>query len=111
MIDTTKPIHLNYPNFDKVIANTTILVDFWASWCSPCKVQDPILDEVAKELNGRALIGKVNVDDNRTIAAKYGISSIPTMILFKNGQKIHQFVGVQSKEKILSTILKNTIND
>jgi thioredoxin 1 len=111
MIDTSKPIHLDYPNFEKVIANSTILVDFWAVWCSPCKVQDPILEEVAKELNGKALIGKVNVDDNRTIASKYGITGIPTMILFKNGQKIHQFVGVQSKDKILNAILKNTLND
>jgi thioredoxin 1 len=107
MIDTSKPIHLNYPNFDRVVVNSTILVDFWASWCSPCKVQDPILDEVAKELNGKALVGKVNVDDNHSLASKYGIMSIPTMILFKNGQKVHQFVGVQSKEKIVSTILKN----
>jgi thioredoxin 1 len=107
MIDTSKPIHLNYPHFDKVVANSNILVDFWASWCSPCKVQDPILEEVAKELNGKALIGKVNVDDNRSLASKYGIMSIPTMILFKNGLKVHQFVGVQSKEKIISTILQN----
>jgi thioredoxin 1 len=107
MIDTLKPIHLNYPNFEKVISNTTILVDFWASWCSPCKVQDPILEEVAKELNGKALIGKVNVDDNRTLASKYNIMSIPTMILFKNGKNVHQFVGVQPKEKILTTIFKN----
>jgi len=107
MIDTLKPIHLNYPNFDKVIGKTTILVDFWAEWCAPCKVQDPILEEVAKELNGRALVGKVNVDDNRTLASKYGIMNIPTMILFKNGQKVHQFVGVQSREKIISTVLQN----
>jgi thioredoxin 1 len=107
MVDTTKPIHLNYPNFDKVIANATILVDFWASWCSPCKAQDPILEEVAKELNGKALIGKVNVDDNRMLASKYGIMSVPAMILFKNGQKVQQLTGVQPKEKILSTILKN----
>lgn len=107
MIDTTKPIHLNYPNFDKVVGNSTILVDFWAEWCSPCKVQDPILDEVASELNGKALIGKVNVDDNRTIASKYGVMNIPTMILFKNGEKIHQFVGVQPKHKIIDVINKN----
>ena len=111
MVDTSKPIHLNYPNFDKVVANSTILIDFWAAWCSPCKMQDPILEEVAKELNGKALIGKVNVDDNRTLASKYNIMSIPTMILFKNGQNVHQFVGVQPKEKILSTILKNGNND
>ena len=104
MADTSKPIHLNYPNFDKVLNSTTVLVDFWADWCAPCKVQDPILDEVASELNGKILIGKVNVDDNRTIANKYGIMNIPTMILFKNGEKVHQFVGVQSKERILHII-------
>jgi len=107
MVDTSKPIHLNYPNFDKVVNNTTVLVDFWAEWCAPCKVQDPILDEVAKEINGKILIGKVNVDDNRTIASKYGIMNIPTMILFKNGEKVHQFVGVQSKEQIINVLNKN----
>jgi len=104
MVDTSRPVHLNYPNFDKAINNSIVLVDFWADWCAPCKVQDPILDEVAKVLNGKILIGKVNVDDNRTIANKYGIMNIPTMILFKNGEKIHQFVGVQSKERILHII-------
>ncbi len=104
MIDTSKPVHLNYPNFDKVINNSTVLVDFWADWCAPCKAQDPILEEVAKELKGKILIGKVNVDDNRVIASKYGIMNIPTMILFRNGKKLHQFVGVQPKEKILKII-------
>ena len=104
MVDTSKPVHLNYPNFEKVVNNTTVLVDFWADWCAPCKVQDPILEEVAKEFNGKILIGKVNVDDNRTIANKYGIMNIPTMILFKNGEKVHQFVGVQSKERILHIV-------
>jgi len=107
MVDTSKSVHLNYPNFDKVVNNTTVLVDFWADWCAPCKVQNPILDEVAKELNGKILIGKVNVDDNRTIANKYGIMNIPTMILFKNGGKVHQFVGVQSKEQIMNILNKN----
>jgi len=107
MIDTSKPIHLNYPNFDKVVSNATILVDFWAEWCSPCKVQDPIIEEIAKELKGKVLIGKVNVDDNRTISSKYGIMNIPTMILFKNGKKMHQFIGVQSKENILNILNKN----
>ncbi|MEZ5084016.1 MAG: thioredoxin [Bacteroidales bacterium] len=106
MIDTSKPIHLNYPNFDKVIANSTILVDFWAEWCGPCKAQDPILEEVASELEGEVLVGKVNVDDNRILATKYGIMNIPTMILFRNGEKLHQFVGLQSKERILYQISK-----
>jgi len=107
MLDTSKPIHLNYPNFDKMVSNYTILVDFWADWCAPCKTQDPILEEVASELIGQILIGKVNVDDNRTIANKYGIMNIPTMILFKNGEKVHQFVGVQSKERIINILNKN----
>ena len=106
MIDTSKPIHLNYPNFDKVVSQATILVDFWAEWCGPCKAQDPILEEVAKELDGEVLVGKVNVDDNRTLATKYGIMNIPTMILFRNGEKLHQFVGMQSKERILHQINK-----
>jgi len=104
MIDTSKPMHLNYPNFDKVVNTTTILIDFWAEWCAPCKVQDPILEDVAKELNGEVLIGKVNVDDNRILATNYGIMNIPTMILFKKGKKLHQFVGVQSKENIINSI-------
>jgi thioredoxin 1 len=107
MVDTMKPIHLNYPNFDKVVNQYLILVDFWADWCAPCKAQDPILEEVASHLNGKALIGKVNVDENRILANKYGITSIPTMILFKNGKRVHQFVGVQSKERILQYINKN----
>lgn len=106
MIDTSKPIHLNYPNFDKVVNNSTILVDFWAAWCGPCKAQDPILEEVARELDGSVLVGKVNVDDNRTIASKCGIMNIPTMILFRNGEKLHQFVGMQSKERLIYQINK-----
>lgn len=106
MIDPSKPLHLNYPNFDKVVNQAIVLVDFWAEWCSPCKVQDPILDEVAENLQGKVLVAKVNVDDNRTLATKYNIMSIPTLILFKNGEKIHHFSGIQSKEKLTKTIMK-----
>ena len=106
MIDTSKPIHLNYPNFDKVVGQSLILVDFWAEWCAPCKAQDPILEELAAELGDKVLIGKVNVDDNRTLAAKYGIMNIPTMILFRNGEKIHHFVGLQSRERIIHILNK-----
>ena len=106
MIDTLKPIYLNYPNFDTVVGKSMILVDFWADWCGPCKMQDPILDELAKDMDGQILIGKVNVDDNRTLASKYGIMSIPTMILFKNGEQLHRFSGVQSQERIMHTLKK-----
>lgn len=106
MLDPLKPIHLDYPTFDKVVTQKTVLVDFWADWCAPCKVQDPILDEVAKEMQGKILVAKVNVDDNRTLATKYNIMSIPTLILFKKGEKVHHFSGIQSKEKLTRTILK-----
>lgn len=106
MLDPLKPIHLDYPTFDKVVTQETVLVDFWADWCAPCKVQDPILDEVAKEMQGKILVAKVNVDDNRTLATKYNIMSIPTLILFKKGEKVHHFSGIQSKEKLTRTILK-----
>ena len=108
MVDLSKPIHLNYPNFDGVVSKSIILVDFWAECCAPCKAQDPILEELAAELQGKVLIGKVNVDDNRTLANKYGITSIPTLILFKNGQRLHQFAGTQSKERLLHYINKFT---
>jgi len=107
MIDTTKPVHLNYPNFDKVVGNAMVLVDFWAEWCGPCKAQDPVLEEVAAEMDGKVLIGKVNVDDNRTLANKYGIMNIPTMILFRNGVKLHHFVGLQSKDRIVNILKKH----
>ena len=107
MVDTLRPIHLNYPNFDEVVGKSTILVDFWAEWCGPCKAQDPILEELASELNGKILVGKVNVDDNRILANKYGIMNIPTMILFRNGEKIHHFVGLQSKERIRHILSKH----
>jgi thioredoxin 1 len=106
MIDTSKPIHLNYPSFDQVVGNSLVLVDFWAEWCGPCKAQDPVLEELAADLNGRVIIGKVNVDDNRTLASRYGIMSIPTMILFRKGEKLHHFTGVTSKERILSILKK-----
>lgn len=98
------PLILNYPNFEGTIQNPLVLVDFWAEWCAPCMVQDPILDEVIDELSERIIVGKVNVDDNRVIANKYGVSNIPTMILFQDGKKVHQFIGVQSKERILQTL-------
>lgn len=100
-------IVLNFPNFDSTLAGSTILVDFWAEWCAPCKMLDPILEDVASELDGRLKIGKVNVDDNRVIANKYGIMNIPTMILFKDGKKVHQFVGVQTKERIIHLLKKH----
>jgi thioredoxin 1 len=77
-----------------------VLVDFWAEWCGPCKMLAPILDELAEEYNGRVRIGKVNIDEFQELAAQYGIRSIPTLLIFKQGQVAEQLVGLRSKRDL-----------
>jgi thioredoxin 1 len=79
---------------DKGIA----IVDFWAPWCGPCRTVGPVIDELAKEYEGKAKIGKINVDENSQIASQYGVMSIPSVLFFKNGQPVKTMVGAQSKE-------------
>lgn len=95
-------------NFDTEVlkASKPVLVDFWAVWCGPCQIQGPIVEEVAKALGDKAVIGKLNVDENPQYAQKYGIMSIPTLMVFKNGTVVKQFIGVQSKEILLGELNK-----
>jgi len=84
---------------DEVIkSNTPTLVDFWAPWCAPCRIVSPIIEELAKEYEGKLKVGKVNVDENPDSASQFGIMSIPSILVFKNGEPIKTMVGAQSKE-------------
>ena len=77
-----------------------VLVDFYADWCGPCKMMAPAVEQLAQELEGKAVVGKLNVDDNEDIAVKYQVMSIPTLIVFKDGQAVKKSVGLQSKDDV-----------
>jgi thioredoxin 1 len=88
-------------NFDQEVLQSKIpvVVDFWAVWCTPCRMVSPIIEELAKELSGKVKVGKLNVDENQQIAGKFGIMSIPSVLIFKNGNPVKTIIGAQGKEK------------
>ena len=98
--------HLTAQNFAHKTKSGVVLVDFWADWCMPCKMMAPILNEVAEATDGTATIYKLNVDEQQQVAAQFGIRSIPTMILFKDGKEIERIIGVKSKEAVIASINK-----
>jgi thioredoxin 1 len=95
-------IELTNDNFEKEVATYqgTVLVDFWAPWCGPCRMVGPVVEEIAKEYQGKAKVGKLNTDEASDIASKFGIRSIPTLLFFKNGAVVQQLVGAYPKSKI-----------
>ena len=97
-------LSLNKDNFEKSIANGVALVDFWAEWCGPCKMQLPIIEEFSSEMDGKATVGKVNVDEQLELAQSFGIQSIPTLILFKDGKPVKKLVGLHSKEALYEEV-------
>lgn len=96
--DSDKIITLTDKNFNQQIKNKRVLVDFWAEWCGPCKMMAPILNELAEELPEGQAVGKLNVEEYQSMAQKFQVRGIPTMILFENGKEINRFVGVKTKD-------------
>ena len=99
-------LELSLENFKEEVLNSEkpVLVDFYADWCGPCKMMAPIVEELATELDGKAKVGKINVDENSDIAVEYNVMSIPTLIIFKNGKEEKRLVGLRDKEELLNLL-------
>ncbi|RLD41442.1 MAG: thioredoxin [Bacteroidetes bacterium] len=99
-----KAVKLTDANFKETISEGVTLVDFWATWCGPCRRQGPIVEEIAAELGSQATIGKLDVDHNKTISSEYYIRTIPTILIFKDGEVQERLVGLQTKESLVRIV-------
>ena len=107
MVDDDKNIlTLTDKNFQNQTKNKIVLVDFWASWCAPCRIMAPILNDVASELTGNSYVGKVNIEQYQSLAQKFQVRNIPTLVLLKNGVEVNRFVGIKNGEFLLKQINK-----
>ncbi len=104
-------INVDESNFQSNVLDVSgkpVLIDFWAPWCGPCQMQGPIVDDVAEEVGDKAVVGKINVDEAQSLAAKYGVMSIPSLKVFKDGVVVEEMVGVHQKTDLLSLIEKHS---
>lgn len=104
--DNDKILTLTDKNFQHQIKNKVVLIDFWASWCAPCRMMTPVLNDVADELTGNSHVGKVNIEQYQSLAQKFQVRNIPTMILLKNDVEVNRFVGIKNKDYLLQQINK-----
>lgn len=100
--DNAKILTLTNQNFNAEIKNKIVLIDFWAEWCMPCRMMAPVLNEVSEALPANMKVGKVNIEMYKNLAQQFNVMSIPTMILFKNGKEVNRFVGVKTKDFLLT---------
>ncbi len=102
----SKPVKVTDGNFNKEVINSDkkVLVDFWAEWCGPCRMVAPVVEEIAKEYSADVKVAKLNVDENQSTASRYGIMSIPTMLVFENGKLQDKLVGYMPKDKLASKV-------
>jgi thioredoxin 1 len=104
--DSDRILTLTDKNFQYQTKNKLVLVDFWASWCAPCRMMAPVLNEVSEQLPGTSFVGKVNIEQFQSLAQKFQVRNIPTLVLLQNGKEINRFVGIKSKEFLLEQIQK-----
>lgn len=106
LFHTTEPVKVTDANFQQIVGSSSlpVLLDLWAAWCGPCLILGPVIDELAVEMAGRVVVGKLNVDENPATAGRFGVRSIPTMLILRNGQEVDRLVGAMPKAEILRRI-------
>jgi len=102
-----KPVELNDSNFEKEVlqSNTPVLVDFWAVWCGPCRAIAPVVEHMAKEYDGKLKVGKLDVDNNPETSMKFGVRSIPTLLVFKGGKVVEQIIGAMPRQNLIDKVM------